>query len=275
MSDNVVQLPHESGTALSPIATVDVIDRLIQTPDLDPQKLVTLLDVQERLFDKQAQLAFNTAKREVTSKLTPIIKASRNNHTNSNYADLAAIAVQADPIISDAGFSLTFGEAECPKADHKRIICDVFHEAGHERQYYVDIALDGAGFKGAANKTPTHACGSTLSYGRRYLKCMIFDIALADDDGNAASMRTNAPEPPAPEPSKPDPDAYAKADKYAKGFASRLDEFETLPCLIDYLAEHEDNLAWLKTRAPDLHTDVQRVIDARKSALAIHDEIPV
>jgi hypothetical protein len=32
----------------------------------------------------------------------------------------------------------------------------------------------------------THGFGSALSYGRRYLKLLIFDIATTDDDGNAA-----------------------------------------------------------------------------------------
>ena len=41
--------------------------------------------------------------------------------------------------------------------------------------------------KGTQNKTATHAFGSTMSYGRRYLKLMIFDVATTDeDDGNAA-----------------------------------------------------------------------------------------
>lgn len=45
--------------------------------------------------------------------------------------------------------------------------------------------------KGTANKTGTHAYGSTTSYGRRYLFCAVFDIAIGDDDdGVGAKIET-------------------------------------------------------------------------------------
>ena len=45
--------------------------------------------------------------------------------------------------------------------------------------------------------TKTHAAGSALTYGQRYLLKMIFNIAIgSDDDGNAASPRaTRVPSP--------------------------------------------------------------------------------
>jgi hypothetical protein len=48
------------------------------------------------------------------------------------------------------------------------------------------VPIDNKGPKGAQNKTDTHGFGSALSYGRRYLKLLIFDIATTDDDGRAA-----------------------------------------------------------------------------------------
>mgnify|MGYP002040969543 CR=1 FL=1 len=51
--------------------------------------------------------------------------------------------------------------------------------------------MDANGMKGQQNKTATHAFGSSMSYGRRYLLLMVFDIALTneDDDGQAAGRR--------------------------------------------------------------------------------------
>ena len=54
-------------------------------------------------------------------------------------------------------------------------------------QKHFDLALDGVGLKGNPNKTAVQASGSTISYGRRYLKLMVFDVVLTneDNDGNA------------------------------------------------------------------------------------------
>ncbi len=51
------------------------------------------------------------------------------------------------------------------------------------------MPADGKGAKGGDVMTKTHATGSAVSYGRRYLMGMIFNLAVIsrDDDGNAAS----------------------------------------------------------------------------------------
>ena len=60
------------------------------------------------------------------------------------------------------------------------------HQSGHEESDVAEVPIDDKGMKGNANKTQTHAFGSTASYARRYLFCMIFDVATSDDnDGNS------------------------------------------------------------------------------------------
>src|SRR5690606_25480341 len=57
---------------------------------------------------------------------------------------------------------------------------------GHVRNGVGEIPVDGAGSQGRVNKTGTQAFGSTATYGRRYLLCMLFNISTGDDnDGNA------------------------------------------------------------------------------------------
>ncbi len=49
---------------------------------------------------------------------------------------------------------------------------------------------DGKGAKGGDVMTKTHATGSAVQYGRRYLLGMIFNITVSkDDDGNAAGNK--------------------------------------------------------------------------------------
>ena len=69
------------------------------------------------------------------------------------------------------------------------------HEGGGERTYHIDMPADGKGAKGGDVMTKTHAMGSAVQYGMRYLLKMIFNIAIGDDDddGNAAGGQAAAP----------------------------------------------------------------------------------
>jgi hypothetical protein len=115
-----------------------------------------------------------------------VLKNKYNEQTKSHYANLESVSDAMDPVITANGFSLTFGTAPTTLENHYLVTCALTHEGGHEKQYEAPIPIDSAGIKGTANKTLTHAFGSTMSYGRRYLKMMIFDVKTTDDDGNAA-----------------------------------------------------------------------------------------
>ena len=120
------------------------------------------------------------------AEMPQVLKNRRNKQTDSNYADLEAIDKAISPVISKHGFALSFFPAKSDLPDHYAITCEVRHKAGHTVTHNADIPADEMGIKGTVNKTKTHAFGSTMAYGRRYMKTMIFDVATADDDGNAA-----------------------------------------------------------------------------------------
>jgi hypothetical protein len=66
------------------------------------------------------------------------------------------------------------------------VCADILHSAGHKETYHYDVPLDGKGIQGNANMTKIHGKSSSVSYGRRYLMCMIWNIPTQDDDGNSA-----------------------------------------------------------------------------------------
>lgn len=165
---------------------LNVIARAAADPNTDVDKLERLLAMQERVLEREAEQAFNAAMRTAQDELRPILKNKKNSETHSTYADLEQISVLADPVIHQHGFSLSFGTADCPMPDHYRVTCSVSHTGGFTRNYQADVPVDNKGPKGAQNKTMTHGFGSALSYGRRYLKLLIFDIKTTDDDGNQA-----------------------------------------------------------------------------------------
>jgi hypothetical protein len=165
---------------------VTMIERMVMNPDVDVDKLERLLALSERTQARNAEREFNEAMRAVQKNAPSIKRNKSNEQTKSNYADLEELNRRLIPIYTSEGFSLSFGTADCPVPDHYRVTCIVSHIGGHSRPYQADIPNDMNGLKGNANKTGTHAFGSSMSYGRRYLTLLIFNITLSneDNDGN-------------------------------------------------------------------------------------------
>ena len=158
-------------------------------PNVDVAKMEKLLDMQERIFDKQAEMAFNSAMVECQAEMGAIRKESWNDQTKSFYAKLEVVTADIKPVYTSHGFCLSFSEAECPTIDWIRTQCEVSHVGGFSKTYYKDLPLDDAGIKGTVNKTPVHAVASTGSYGKRYVTVDIFNIVIAGTDNDAQSAK--------------------------------------------------------------------------------------
>ena len=173
------------------------IERLSARADIDVSKIEKIMDMQERVLDRNAKQAFNAAMVRVQNELQIVIRTKRNDQTNSNYAPLEHIERDGKPVYTKHGFSLMFYEGfatpEKPiKEGYVRTMCDVMHEQGHTAEKFADLPMDDSGIKGSVNKTQVHAKGSTFSYARRYLMCMIFNIPTGDDDdGNSAGGKVD------------------------------------------------------------------------------------
>ncbi len=155
-------------------------------------ELEKLMNMQERWERNQAQKAYAAAMHACQEKMPKVVKGSQNKQSGNWYADLESVQEVARPIYSSFGFSLCFGEADCPLEKHKRTICDVTHSGGHMRQYHIDLPVDGVGGAGNAIKgmNPVQGCISTTSYGQRRLTCMIFNITITDEDDDGQSYAT-------------------------------------------------------------------------------------
>lgn len=159
-----------------------LIERVACDPNADVSKLEKMLDMQERIFDKNAEISFNQAMTACQAEMPTVARDAENKQTNSRYAKYETIIKTARPCYTKHGFALSFGQGENPSDKHIRVTCDVSHNGGHVRHYFIDMALDDAGIKGVTNKTEVHARGSSFSYAKRYLFCMIFNIPIADED---------------------------------------------------------------------------------------------
>ena len=181
---NVAQLvPQSSGEIMTPMA---MIDRAL-TSGASPETLGKLMDLQERWEASQAKKNFEEAMQKAQAEMRPVLLNAANEQTHSRYATYEALDSAIRPIYTRHGFTLSFNMADCPLEGHVRIVCEVAC-GGHSTFPHIDMPADGKGAKGGDVMTKTHATGAAITYGRRYLLGMIFNITTTkDDDGNSAS----------------------------------------------------------------------------------------
>lgn len=179
----------DAGTLLT------VITNATRDKSIDLDRLDRLMALHERIVLQQREQAYNAALRAAQGEMPQVLRDGANSHTNSKYAKLETISAAMAPVLAKHGFGISFGTDASPLQGHYRITAEVTHTAGHKKLYHADIPIDAGGARGNANKSATHAFGSTLSYGRRYLKCLIFDVTTKgeDDDGNAAGGVDRSP----------------------------------------------------------------------------------
>lgn len=161
-----------------------VIERMASAPEVDADKMMKIIDAQERIFNKNAEIAFQKAMAKCQAEMPTVVRDADNKQTNSKYAKYETILTQAKPCYTQNGFSLSFYQGEA-KDGFIRVCCDVMHIDGHSKSFFVDLPVDMVGIKGTANKTEIHGTASTFSYAKRYLFCMIFNIQIADTDDDA------------------------------------------------------------------------------------------
>ncbi len=172
---------------------IDVIARAAADQNTDVDKLERLMGLYQQIEAQRSEREFSAALAYAQSEMPIVTHDAVNTHTNSRYARLEAISKAANPIITKHGFALSFGTEDCPKQGHYRVTAKLTHNGGHSQTYQADIPADVAGAQGKANKNATQGFGSTMSYGRRYLKCMIFDIATGDDDDGLTATKAELP----------------------------------------------------------------------------------
>lgn len=161
-----------------------VISRAASDPNIDVDKLERLLGMHERITARQTAAAFDEAMNAAQEEMRPIAADANNPQTKSKYASYAALDRALRPIYTAHGFSLAFDTDDTPKADHVRVVCRV-KRAGHTETHHLDMPADGKGAKGGDVMTKTHATGAAVTYGKRYLLGMVFNIAVGEDnDGN-------------------------------------------------------------------------------------------
>lgn len=166
---------------------LQVISAAARDPSVDIEKMERLMAMHERMLSRTAEQAFNDAMTLAQGEMGPISADGNNPQTKSKYATYAKLDRVLRPIYTKHGFAISFDTGTGAADGYVRVLAYV-SRGGFTRTYQLDMPADGKGAKGGDVMTKTHASGSAMSYGMRYLLKMIFNVAVGetDDDGNGA-----------------------------------------------------------------------------------------
>lgn len=171
------------------VSILSLIEATVNNPNLKIENIEALVNLQIRTQDREAQRSYNRAMIACQRAMRPLVNNALNPQTQSKYMKYDAMDRLLRPTYTDHGFVLTFGSRE--SSDHKyiTITCKCLHEDGHSEDHELSGPNDSVGIKGNSNKTEMHGVGSAVSYLKRYLLKMIFNVITTDEgksdnDGN-------------------------------------------------------------------------------------------
>jgi len=158
---------------------VSLIDRVLERPDIDIDKIERFLNMQRQIEADQAERLYNEDFAAMQTELPAIEKRGTSN--NGKYAKWEDIQEAILPVTSKFGFAVTHKTRV--EADRVIVTCIVRHRDGHQDQTELPLPLDTSG-----SKNNVQAVGSSVSYGKRYTASALLGIRVDgdDDDGNKA-----------------------------------------------------------------------------------------
>lgn len=156
-------------------AIIQVIERAALNPDVDIDKMERLLQMQERVMDRQAMMAYSAAMAAMQTELPSIEERGQTN--NGCYATLEDIVDTVRPILQKHGFAVSFRIQTQERGI--QVTGVLMHKDGHREETSMLLPADMSG-----NKNAVQAFGSSTSYGKRYVLCALLNITTRGQDDN-------------------------------------------------------------------------------------------
>jgi len=166
---------------------INMIEKVCMNPEMDVEKLERMLDMQERILDKQSQQQFQIDMALMQADL-PVIEKNGNINAklkngvvmSTKFAKFEDINRAVLPVLQKYGFSFTFETQQAQ--GYVNVIGVLRHKSGHKESTQLQIPLDATGSKNAVQ-----AVGSSVSYGKRYVMSALLNITTTDDDDDGQS----------------------------------------------------------------------------------------
>jgi len=186
MSKEIVETARNEVAISGADSVMNLIAEAAMNPQMDVAKLEKLMDLQQRILDRDAKTAFDVDFVKMKPELPVVARRKSNTQTKSKYAPLEDINRDVDPILSRYGFG-TATRIVRQDADSVTVEAILRHRGGHYVSNEITMPLDRTGIAGSLNKTMVHAIALTVTYCKRVAVCALLNISTGDDkDGNGA-----------------------------------------------------------------------------------------
>lgn len=169
-----------------PVSILSVIASAASDPNVQPEKMQKLLDMQMQIMAEEARIAFNSDFIAMSSELPSIAKRGKiiirdkNNpeiiKQTTPYATFNDINKAIAPILQKHGFALAFSTAPGPDG-RINVVGTLKHIKGHQETTTFPLPLETSG-----SKNNVQGVGSSTSYGKRYAAIALLNIVSEDDD---------------------------------------------------------------------------------------------
>jgi hypothetical protein len=176
------QLPVQTETG----AVISMFERMARDASVPMDRIERVMDMLREMRREQAEEDFNEAMASTQRELTPVARDSFNPQTRSKYASYHAIDKAIRPVYTKHGLGVSFDEDQNPPEGFIRVLAFV-SKGRHTKTFHYDSPIVTQGLAGKTMMTLTHARASAVTYAKRYLVGMIFNLSTGeDDDGNTA-----------------------------------------------------------------------------------------
>jgi hypothetical protein len=188
------QLPEQD-------ATLALIERAARDPKIDVGKMRELLQMRKDHEDdlreqrrEDARMEYQRDMIEAQAEMEPVARTADNKQTTSKYAKLEHISKVIKPVYSKHGFAMSYTSPKPLEDGTMMVGVWVMHRGGHKEYHELPGKIETTGFKGGANMTGLQGLGKLISYLRRYLTCMVFDVILYNEDTDGQGDPTAQPD---------------------------------------------------------------------------------
>lgn len=169
-------------------ALMAIVDSAMNNPDVDIEKMNSILDMQERIMDKNSEVEFNKSMVAAISAI-PSFEKNTSGH-NYKYATFEQINKVVKPILKSHDLFVTF-LTDFQSDNFVLVTAEITHKDGFSKKTSMRFPFDMSG-----SKNQVQAVASAISYGKRYMQNALLNITThgEDDDGFATEKTIGSKE---------------------------------------------------------------------------------
>lgn len=168
-----------------------LIERVLTDPNADASKLSALLDVNERILDRNAKSAFDEAFSRMWPELPEVDERGSivvNGTVRSKYAKYEDIQSAVRPVLKAFGFALRH-RVEWPEGRDIIRIVGILSGHGHAEESTFEAPPDKNNARSSIQDQ-----GATISYGKRYTTCDLLNIITRGIDNDGQPGKAESPD---------------------------------------------------------------------------------